>query len=452
MSLRVKNNRIHLLYEWLPYLMFIIYDAVLHVYGFMWDSDDLMNIKYFMAPTLKEEIKTITMSYKTWSSRFLINPTARVLLHLDVKVWMVIDILMFFGIFLGVCYLLDCRNRSYMRYVSLLLMLCYPFHLATDTGWVISTVTYIWPTFFLVISTFPVKWYFEKRKLTWRTYIWTSVTVLMAANKEEVSVLLCVLMLGMMVFSLVNKRWTPIFVTEFLFASLSVLYHFFSQGNQVRFNNTESYFRNLSVFDKIDTGLTTTLTHALFKETLIIPMFIVILVIGAFKVNTNSCNRVLSLVPMVMWTVVCGIGAIAVCRFMGADYYDRILQGDMSLSEGKYRYPDICVAIIISFVFWVVVCMVVNSTSRNNKRSWLYVILIISGIFSRVVAGFAGESQSLYERTYLFLDLSLIVIMGLITHEIWVGLSRIGRQRYMTLLACFAVFGFFENMIGCYVF
>ena len=138
--------------QYYPFLLFFVLMILMHLVMGV-NGDDIRYAKVLSNQTL---VDYISYRYYNWSSRVLIESILIVLVRQNMILWEIIDCVLYT---IGVYYVIKVfnrRNSTHIALLGVLLFLMYPFHEMATAGWMATTLNYLWPFSFAMISTIPL--------------------------------------------------------------------------------------------------------------------------------------------------------------------------------------------------------------------------------------------------------------------------------------------------------
>ena len=435
-------------FEYLPAVLFFVYIAVVHILGYMEDSDDVAVRELLLAPTLKEEMGRLNVSFVGWSSRFIINPFIFVMLHLDFRLWMIIDIIMMMIIYMGLYKLFGLNKSESGRWFMLFSALCVPFHLAVEVGWVVTSMTYIWPLAFGVVSCLTIKSYYEGYKISVGKSVMNAAFVAISSNSEGLSVALLIVFGFFLCNSAINKRLYVPFLINTIIALVSVLYHVFSPWNKSRYVSAGK--PNRTLIDKLDIGISSTIeTQILRYEFLIL---VLALISGLVVYNKYKGWRgIVGFVPLTVWVLFGLVGGLVLNDNLVPGIYEHPILCDVSLSEGKMELPITWVALAVGVTFWGFLIRNILLIYKNKQRLIMVILPMFASYAGRITGGFATETQIYYSRTYFVPLVITCVVSAVIANDYYKELTAKKAQRFAELIMVLSFIGVVRCLIECYI-
>ena len=379
-----------------PYLIYFAIILFYHICGYQMDSDDRY-VTSVLSPSLKEELPGLMKrSCEGWSSRVLINPLIWILLHLDIRVWGALDILV---LMLGFWCLLQLCNPNRMNVnnnmIILGIVLLFPFDNFQEVGWVVTSVSYAWPLVAAMLACMTVKHFFEHRKNSWWLAVPMCLLTAFAVNKEELSATLAIIFLYTVYLSVRERRPDGVIYIQTAISVFSIFFHLFNAGNQGR-SSVFTEETHMTSVDKLCMGFTSTLHHLFFDEErnyFFLCMCILICIVTCM-VQTKKWVKTISVIPLLL----CMVSMIT-------GVFSKAVECD------TWRNPQLILPVVLAVlgVTCILICMY---QILQDKQNFLTVfMLLLAGFVGRMTVGFSGIGLSAFIRTYTFL---YYIILGVV--------------------------------------
>ncbi len=374
-------------------LLYFIILLLYHVLGYESYGDDVEVVQN-LKPTITEELLHARASFTGWSSRFIINPLIWVLFHFDIKVWGICNIaMMLLGLYCVMIFSSACKEKENV-WLALALVLLFPFEIITDVGWVVTSVTYMWPLVSGLLSCFTIRDYFTNGKKCNKYWIPICIATLFAVNKEELSVTLAVIFLFMSIVSIKDKKIMPLIYVQMIIAVSSVAGHLLSGNNEMRYA-VYSGADDLSLADKIIMGFISTLHHLFFSRNYLFICFCVLLCLQCCLSGQKMVVRILSLIPVMITVLSAGTGVYLMVLKQCKDYHD----------------VKLITPVIIAALGIVCIMICLYELLGNTMRYWMIFVSLAAGFAGRMTVGFSGKGFGAFERTYTFLYYIIILTL-----------------------------------------
>ncbi|MCM1286833.1 MAG: hypothetical protein NC240_00880 [Clostridium sp.] len=431
-----------------PYVPYILYGLIFGAFlflGYEMFGDDI-HVRENLMPSLLDELENLSRSYTDWSSRIFINPPIWVMMHFPVWVWGCITTLLAVYIFWGIDRLLFKNEDRKDTRVLLLLLLLLPMEAFYDVGYVVTTMTYIWPLAAAICSFFSIRRFADGKRITWYHSLFLCLCTMYAANKEELSVMLFIIFGTAFIISLKAKKPNITILLQMVIAAASILFHMLSGGNTERYHFANPY--NDSFFDKLEIGLTQTPLRLFLKYDYMCLAFSAILMCIIFLKYKNVLVRAVSIIPVAAW-IFGAIGGLILSdgNIDVAAYDTSLFCYGLSISRGKYTHPMAWIMLFASILVMLALVYTVMKCAPDKKTALPSFLLLASAYGGRATTGFANSGWGLYARTYLFMYYVFIIIMAVYIQAVRKELSEKKETILIRCLVIFAVLGAFKNIV-----
>ena len=409
--------------KYYPFLLFFALMLLMHLVMGV-NGDDIRYAKVLSNQTL---VDYITYRYYNWSSRVLIESVLIVLVRQNMILWEIIDCILYTVAVYYVIKVFNRKNSIHIALLGVLLFLMYPFHEMATAGWIATTLNYLWPFSFAMISAIPlINLLYGKRTSLW-VYVVSALALVYAVQQEQCCALIFGLNLVYLVKCYIKKEELNrynIFVILVSFASL--VFIFTCPGNSIRFAEELSYwypqYASYGIFEKIYLGFIPTFA-LLLEEKIIFPLFYLILtVLALLKVENKYWKSFLKLnIVFILFLVVfktcldvstlgSALDSAMVSRLaapfgMGVDLIWPLKEA--LLVMGYETVPAINVlTMLIAIYLLASSCLMLVRVFDGYD----YLILFLAGFMSKFVTGFSPTVFASGPRTLVFFYFLLIAI------------------------------------------
>ena len=403
--------------QYYPFLLFFVLMILMHLVMGV-NGDDIRYAKVLSNQTL---VDYISYRYYNWSSRVLIESILIVLVRQNMILWEIIDCVLYT---IGVYYVIKVfnrRNSTHIALLGVLLFLMYPFHEMATAGWMATTLNYLWPFSFAMISTIPlINLLYGKKTPIW-VYIISALALIYAVQQEQCCALIFGLNLVYLVRCYLKKEELNkynIFVILVSFASL--IFIFTCPGNSIRYAEELSYwypqYANYGILEKIYLGFIPTFA-LLLEEKIIFPLFYLILTVSALiKVENKHLKNALKLnIVFILFLVV-----FKTCLDVSI----------LGSALDSATLSSLVLTILIALYLLVSSCWMLVKVFDGYE----FLILFLAGFASKFVTGFSPTVFASGPRTLVFFYFILIgIILRLIVKLFDEGRITAKWDRLMTL-------------------
>lgn len=426
----------------LPYIIFGIVMIFYHVAGYEVLYDDII-VADKMPDTFSELISNIdVLTYENWSSRVLINPLIWIVSYFGVPVWMVLDILVMLFIFWGINRLLF-KGKD-ITYITLLVLLIFPFYIDVTVGWVVTTMTYLWPLAAIIAACFTIRNYFDGKRTGIFQAVISIILTLYATNKEELSVMMFVIFLTMFVMSVKEQKISYVFLVQWLVSAGELVFHLTSRDNQARAVSKDI---SLSVLDKVELGFSGTIIHLFDNFSFMTLWLCVFLVAGVCILSKKVSHILISVIPLAVWIINCFGEDKQLFGLYDRNMYCFEFAGPLFVSEGKYNSLSSWISLIVAIILIVCITASVVFIFGKDKKTILLVSLLAGGFGGRMTAGFGELGWMPLSRTFTFFYFAMVVIIMLIAYECINKLKARKQDAFIGLLIGIAMLSVAINII-----
>ena len=409
--------------QYYPFLLFFVLMLLMHLVMGV-NGDDIRYAKVLTNQTL---VDYITYRYYNWSSRILIESILIVLVRQNMILWETIDCVLYTVAVYYVIKVFNRRNSTHIALLGVLLFLMYPFHEMATAGWIATTLNYLWPFSFAMISAIPlINLLYDKRTSVW-VYIVSALALVYAVQQEQCCALIFGLNLVYLVKCYIKKEELNRYnIFVILVSFVSLVFIFTCPGNSIRFAEELSYwypqYASYGILEKIYLGLIPTFA-LLLEEKIIFPLFYLILtVLALLKVENRYWKGFLKLnIVFILFLVVfktcldvstlgSALDSAMVSRL--AAPFGMVVDLIWPLKEallvmGYETVPAINVlTVLIALYLLASSCLMLVKVFDGYD----YLILFLAGFMSKFVTGFSPTVFASGPRTLVFFYFLLIAI------------------------------------------
>lgn len=397
------------------------------------------------------------MRYETWTSRLLIEFAICVILPHTKFVWVLLNTIMMTIVGYSILKIFVKEDDKSLTWMSICLILLYPLNkVAATCDWGAGTMNYTWPLAMLLFSVIPIKKLMKDEKIAKYSYPMYSLALLFACNQEQT----CMIAVGIyfvLTFLEITKKGKkihPYWIVQCMLIIFSLVFIMICPGNYIRKDQeiVDYYaeFSSFSLLDKVSLGLTATMNSLLTNSNIVFIVFSLVSSIYIFKQYKNNLYRAIALIPLVA-SVILSLLKDVVCHvypYFGI-FTETLRLEQVMLTPGNYHE-------FIHFIPLLLALLVLGSMALNillifkNLKQNIAILIYGLGVMSRVVLGFSPTIFASQNRTFLFLEFSLIIVTILIWQEFLkeTDKSKVkSRNRWATCIAVLAVLQYTQTII-----
>lgn len=371
--------------KYVYYVCLFIFVFALHLFMRPGEADDLWFINNYTGNPLSFAY----MRYMQWSSRFLIEMVLVFIASLPLIVWKVLDTLMIVLLFYSGNKLLNIKNRKILIFEIFLIMIL-PWKVFGETGWIATTLNYTWP---ITLGFYGFSILLEE-KTNFLKQIISFFCIIFACNQEQ----MCCVMLAFIIICFCirtfQKKNNKVFLIPFIICILMGVLHIICPGNSMRqISEMQTWYpayQNFDVLDKISIGIISTVTAILFDFRIIYIAFIGMLIL---YIKYLPLNKKLSYI--IQFILVCFI-FINIYPFDSTQlmFYSKA-QESIVITFMNFVLPVLLFSLLISMVIYLIL-------KTKNKYNYMFVLLFLSGICSRLILGFSPTVYASGKRTVIY--------------------------------------------------
>lgn len=329
------------------------------------------------------------MRYMQWSSRFLIEMVLVVIASLPLILWKVLDTLMIVLLFYSGNKLLNVKDRKILIFEILLIMIL-PWKVFGETGWIATTLNYTWP---ITLGFYGFSILLEE-KTNFLKQIMAFFSIIFACNQEQ----MCCVMLAFIIICFCirtfQKKNNKVFLIPFIICILMGVLHIVCPGNSMRqISEMQTWYpayQNFDILDKTLIGIISTVTAILFDFRIIYIAFIGMLILYTKYLPLNK-----KLSYIIQFILACFI-FINIYPFDSTQmmFYSKA-QESIVITFMNFVLPVLLFSLLISIVIYLIL-------KTKNKYNYMFVLLFLSGICSRLILGFSPTVYASGKRTVIY--------------------------------------------------
>lgn len=395
----IKNNGIYVL---LFVLTMLVHMRIEHSVDDLWYANILD--QYNLWDYLYER-------YFTWAGRMIPEAVGAIIAYLPIWIWRVLDSLIYVGIAWMLGRILGEKNR-YIRLICCTLWMTYPFVHMNSAGYVITTVNYTWPLFFVLVCVYLLKGLLNGKKMRWWETALNILCLLYAANTEQGAAVLFGTYLLVILYYLFQKKKLPVMVYVYLGLTIALLIFFATcPGISARMSDETAMlfpeFEGLKLIRKLEIGITSALYHFLYLENVMFALFSLVLWRAARQYAKCEYEKVLCAVPFVLSMCFSMFSSIFYRWFPDLEYFRYSLTrvGTLFAGQPETFFPCLVYAIAIAAILF--------SFYLFSRENWLHTLLLVTfvglGFGARVMLGFSASIWASSDRTYMYMYTAFIM-------------------------------------------
>ena len=412
---------------------YIVYVVVSLIVGYLLSAskmvgDDIANHNLKLA-SMSAIIHQVGDMYQTWSSRIFVNTLMFSFESIPYYLFGIITGVLVFMALISFDRLTDSLVKSSLVKQLLIgiLFSLVPFYYFVTAGWIATTVTYLYQVLLLTVGLCLIISFRQ-----WYCNLLGMLLLLIAFNNEQLLVMSLVVALTMLVYYFLhNKKLLDSIKLKLFSIGLPLLANFMivamCPGNSARkVAETKHWFpqfANLTLLEKFDIGLSTTIQHYLFFGTIVL-----IILMLTFIVIDNDKDDLATISLVILLILLSCVNNLK--------NNPELLANQTGLLNSSFKL-FICQSSLAILIFATIVYHLYK-LSNHKMLLWLELSILFGGLLSRVALGFSPTNYASATRTFTFMTIGILVVMALLLFDNWN--SRISKTLFIVLLISLAIF------------
>ncbi|MFA0816677.1 MAG: DUF6056 family protein [Anaerofustis sp.] len=340
----------------------------------------------------------------------------------------------------------DLRTKNWM---IVCLMFIFPFCITGSTGWVVTSMNYLWVPALGLYAMLPLYKSYHNYKMKWYEYFFCTLALIYAANEE----LMCIFLTGMFlvgsIYLAFSKKSSLYVFLQTLICIGGVILVLICPGNAARsaYEIADKFpsFLQMSFFQKIELGYSSTLYHIIMKPNVLFTIFCAFLAIALFFRTGNRIIRTIGMIPLIS-SLVLGIFGNEMSEIF--PWISKVKNALTQYGTGATfsslhsLFPDVLFG-------GIVLCILFGLYEAfERKESGLFaVFVVLLGLSTRFVMGFSPTIWASGERTFAILYFSLIVCSVMLFNQIAKYSSLRFRQILFAVVSTIAVLSYINTLM-----
>lgn len=360
--------------------------------------------------------------YKTWTSRIIIDFLIVAFLHIPTIIWRIANalIIVFLGITTSKIFITD-DNRKYKNWFLVSLIFIFPLKELTDTGWIATSINYLWPFTLGFYSLLILKKTIQSKPIKIWEYLIAIILLLIAANQEVVCALFVIIFLIATIHSIIKKHPNWFTFVCLLLLALSLVFVLTTPGNFIRKNSELKWFwdfNHISLIEKIEIGLSSTLAYQVYRFNFIFLMLSLSLIIIIHRKYKDAFFRFLSFLPLVINVVFNYTFHFSDRLFISLPqfYFHLTKYGYVTLNN--FTSINSYIPQIVLYITAFIVVILLYLTFENTKMSLIALFTLGLGFISRMAIALSPTIWASGTRTHTFFTYSILICILLVFQKI----------------------------------
>lgn len=362
--------------------------------------------------------------YQNWTSRVLIELTLGIIFKVSGIIWKFgnVAVITLMGYSITKLFVKKEMKKE-LSMMVLWLIILYPMERMSSAGWAATTVNYLWPLSFMLFSFISIRYAVDKRKMTIIEAILFSASLIYAGNQELCAVILFVTYLMYTIILTVRdkKQVSKFMYFQTILALLSIIFILTTPGNQARkLDETVTYmpeYYTLSVFDKLDIGVTATIGELLANSSVTFAIFSFMIMVFIWDNYKDRLVRGISAIPFTASIALSFCSGITESAFQTVKLIrEDLARAERLITPRTYTYIGSYTELVLSLVviFSIFMCLALIFKKLKNG---IPLYIFGAGLVTRLILGFSPTLYISTNRTFIFLEFAMIICTLLIWQE-----------------------------------
>ena len=352
--------------------------------------------------------------YEVWSSRTLVDFVIFIFTDSPIILWataMGVAFFIFLKSFVALC---GAEGNEMVGILALCLLLLFPYKDLGSGGWMSVTGTYYIPVACGFASLIPIRKLIMKDKIKWWEYIVYTMCLTYAANNEQMLIVLLVCYGVALLYFICNRRLPAYNLIMLAILGGSIIYILKCPGNASRtireMRGRFPLFESLSMVDKADMGISTTLHWLFFGNRIFFVFCTIILAVLVFERYKQSKIKWIALGPALFAIMFGPLQEFTLNLFPYMEWLVRDIpemglvtpgnRGNMAIF-GSYMVVG---SILCLFLLELILL-------QNNVEQLLTTLCILgAGLACRAAMGFTPNIYASRERTFAIMNFCIIAV------------------------------------------
>ncbi|OUO28999.1 DUF6056 family protein [Eubacterium sp. An3] len=419
-TIKEKMNKI-IISQYFPFVFWGLLVALIHYdINLQWGDDVYFSDVLGDNGTFEVWRQYLGQRYHNWTSRLIIEGVLVIVVHYPL-LWKIIDTVLMIWIAKAISIFFNDTKNVKMNWWIILIMLAFPFEIMNSAGWIATTLNYLWPLAFGFIGMIPVNNLIKKKKNSMLTIFFSVIALCYAINQEQMCAVIWAIYFLCGVYMYLKEKKLPwIIVLGLLLSTISLLFIISCPGNMIRTEQEIatwfSSFRELSFFNKLEMGYSSSLFEFFMKPNLVFFLFSLLLIVLTYYYNKKIIYRIIASLPFIVSIVIGLFGNIFSLVFPNIIALTTSMTEtgtNIKLTEMRMWIPD-------TFITLILVCIIISiwQVVTNKKMAIVLIYIGAIGFVSRIIMGFSPTIWASGTRTFIFMYFSIMIISVILFKEI----------------------------------
>lgn len=410
-----------------PFILFFIAIVILHTRIVNINGDDVYfsNILQQSNQNIGEYLQ---MRYTTWTSRLFIEGSMVSLLKFQLLFWKIINIGMYLLLAMSISKLVNTKKSRTLNYVICALILMIPINLMNETGWVATTMNYLWVVALGLYALTTIRRYIDGEKIAWWEYPVYVLITLYACNQEQMTVVVLAVLSVFLLYQCITKKIKYVLqhnrflLIQWIIAIVSLIFILTCPGNKERtvaeVATWYPEYASFNVLEKVELGII-----AMMKPLVLHINVLCILLTGTIwlvvcKKRKQVIYKCIAAIPLLACTVFTVFKEQVVLVLPKIGEWIAMFGQNMLIMPMSQISLDKVVFLLFYIVFLCSIPIGLYLAFGKTKKSAIAIGIYLLAVATKMVMGFSPTVFASGNRTILCLYVSFIIEIVMLAQEI----------------------------------
>lgn len=335
-------------------------------------------------------------------------------------------------------------NKKQMNTMILWLLMMYPASRMSGAGWAATSVNYIWPLALGLFSLISIRKMWDEEKIKFLPGIAYLLSLIYSCNQE----LCCgILVVTYILFAVIltirdGKKVNKFIFLEVFITLASLVFILTTPGNSVRkIDETVNYFpdyMSLSVFEKIATGITSTVGGLTANYSISFALFTFMIMVMIYTSYKDKFIRVVSAIPFATTMIFSYFNSFANSSLPIQILRDNFLKEEVLISSSNYFYQGSYMNLAISLIVIISIfasLLLIFKKIKNNIAFYVFGC----GLVTRLTLAFSPTLFVSKNRTFIIMEIACLICSLLIWKEFDKEADKKLKSRVYNTIVFFAI-------------
>lgn len=430
----MKNKLLNFIRKsYFPYVIFILILALIHIKIKITPGDDEWFFKAVDTVGNGSLLKYLQWRYEYWTGRIVIEAIMVNLITMNIWLWKIVNIIIITILSYVIYKLIPKIYTEKLRVTQkhlIKILICFAILamqksvFGTGIRWITGSFNYLWPMTCGLIAMLPYKYTIFNEKYNKKYFVMYFLLVILAANAEQVSlVVLCFALLANIYIFINKKKIDVLLILHNIFIGINTVILFAAPGNYVRAQQeTVNWFVNwdmISLVEKIQRGTNLLLNHLFNNNILLVGIVLMFICLSIFSKYQDNFIRFISVATVIFLVVkVLPIDSLFDSSIKIESRIHSVFFNIKNLNLFNFndfiKYIPTFLTLCILFLVPLLLFLAFN----NMKTKLLTIVLYLAAICSGLSISISPTIYASGDRVFFVTDVLFIVILALLTGEI----------------------------------